>query len=367
MPGADATLTAAESWSLTAAEFCVRAQALIGRDARFHRPLYRQRMRSGAIDVAQVAAWRDAPQDARAQAQAALAAPPLPALEASVAAEDAETGATRKLRLRFHDGARVETVLIPMRGGRRHTLCVSTQVGCRMGCAFCHTATMGLQRQLSAAEIVAQVVAARAATGIEARNVVFMGMGEPLDNPEAVARAVAVLTDRGGLAIAHRHLTVSTVGRLEPLARWAELGLGQVNLAVSLGAALPEVREALMPIARAAPLPALKAALKAVPLVAGRRLLISCIVIPGLTDTPPAVAALARWVAGLRALVNLIPYNPIPGRDWRAPACEEVAAMRESLARLGVPVRLRATRGRAAMAACGQLATARRLAPRRDG
>ncbi len=261
----------------------------------------------------------------------------------------------------------MESVLIPMRRGTRHTVCVSSQVGCRMGCRFCHTATMGLARQLTAGEIVAQVVAARAHTGIQAGNVVFMGMGEPLDNAEAVARAVAVLTDRAGLGIAHRHITISTVGRLEPLARWHALGLGQVHLAVSLGAALAEVRDALMPIARASPLPALKAALAALPIGRGRRILVSCIVIPGLTDGPGAVAELARWVAGLPALVNLIPYNPIPGRAWRAPTDQELAAMRAALVGLGVPVRLRATRGRAGMAACGQLATARRLPTRRGG
>ncbi len=294
----------------------------------------------------------------RAGLRDALPEPVLPALAGQQQAEDAGLGATTKLTWRYADGALVESVLIPMRQGRHHTLCVSSQVGCRMGCTFCHTASMGLVRQLSAAEIVAQVLASALHTGMPARNVVYMGMGEPLDNLEAVVASARVLTDRAGMALASRHLTISTVGRIRELARWDQLGLEGINLAVSLGSAIPEIREQLMPIARTNSLPELRTALAALRLAQGRRILISCIIIPGLTDTPAALEQLVAWLDGLPALVNLLPYNPIPGRSWRAPDDAEVEAVRAHLDAAGIPVRLRTTKGRAVMAACGQLATA---------
>jgi 23S rRNA (adenine2503-C2)-methyltransferase len=223
-----------------------------------------------------------------------------------------------------------------------------------MGCSFCHTAKMGLVRSLAAHEIVGQVIAASSG-GALPRNVVFMGMGEPLDNAEQVARAVRVLTDRDGLALAPRHVTVSTVGRVDGLARWTELGLGQVNLAVSLGAADDALRSELMPVNRTAPLAELRRALLALPLPRGRRILVSYVVIPGVNDGDEHIAKLIAWLDGLPALVNLIPFNPIPSRSWRAPTAAEVAAFRDRLDAARVPVRLRATKGDAVMAACGQL------------
>jgi 23S rRNA (adenine2503-C2)-methyltransferase len=219
---------------------------------------------------------------------------------------------------------------------------------------------MGLVRSLRAHEIVGQVLAVARATGERPRNVVFMGMGEPLDNADEVARAVRVLTQREGLGIAPRHITVSTVGRVDGLARLRELGLDRVNLAVSLGAAEDALRSELMPVNRTAPLAELKRALLALRLPRARRILVSYVLIPGVNDADEHVARLVAWLEGLLALVNLIPFNPIPSRPWRAPTAAEVAAFRDRLDRARVPVRLRTTKGDAVMAACGQLGEAGR-------
>ncbi len=271
--------------------------------------------------------------------------------------EDAVYGTTSKFLLRLADGAEVEAVSIPMTAAGHRTVCVSSQVGCKQGCGFCRTARMGLVRNLAAHEIVGQVIAVNRATGRTARNVVFMGMGEPLDNAPAVAQAARVLSERCGCALAWHHITVSTVGRLAGLARWAEAGLGRANLAVSLHAADDAVRAALIPAARLEPVAALRSALGAISLPRGRHVLLAVVVIPGVTDTPPLIEALARWVGDLPALVNLIPFNPFPGVPWRAPTPAEVLAMRDALMARGLHARTRVTKGRDALAACGQLAT----------
>jgi 23S rRNA (adenine2503-C2)-methyltransferase len=339
---------------LAFAEFSAWTKGLAGHSGRFHRALYRQVMTTGRFAPHEIALWREAPPAAVDQLRAAAAQCQVPTISARREARDEQGSTTVKLLMRLSDGAEVESVLIPMRAGAHRTLCVSSQVGCRMGCSFCHTAKMGLVRSLAAHEIVGQVAAA-AAHGLAPRNVVFMGMGEPLDNADAVARAVAALTASEGLGIAHRHITVSTVGRVDGIARLRELGLDRVNLAVSLGAADDTLRSELMPINRVAPLAELKRALMAMPLARGRRILVSYVVIPGVNDGDEQIARLVAWLDGLPALVNLIPYNPIPSRTWRAPSAAEVAAARDRLDRARIPVRLRTTRGDSVMAACGQL------------
>jgi 23S rRNA (adenine2503-C2)-methyltransferase len=361
---------------LDAAAFAAVTRAVAGHDDRFHRPLYRHLMATGRFAPDEVPIWREA-EAARPGAIAALMAvaarEQVPVIVDRLAAHDPGLGETIKLRVRLKDGAVVESVLIPMGGGGEddpdgvghYTVCVSSQVGCRMGCTFCHTATMGLVRHLAVHEIVGQVVAARAAlpAGRTLRNVVFMGMGEPLDNPAAVGAAVRILGERCGLSLAARHITVSTVGRVDVLPHLATHGLDRINLAVSLTAADDELRSRLMPINRIAPLAQLQAALRAVPLDRGRRILVGYVVIPGVNDDVAALDRLAAWCAPLRVLINLIPYNPIPGRDWRAPTAGEVDAVRDALDQRGLHVRLRRTKGDRLMAACGQLATAR--TPRR--
>jgi 23S rRNA (adenine2503-C2)-methyltransferase len=339
---------------LTFEAFRAFSQEVIGRTDRFHGALYRQLMRDGVFDPSASAIAPELPAQAIARLLEQAPRIVLPAVvQEQRSAEDGT--ATHKFLLRLEDGLEVETVVIPMRGGRHFTVCVSSQVGCRMGCSFCHTARMGLLRNLLPHEMVGQVIRVSQASALPVRNVVFMGMGEPLDNAEAVAQAIQVLSDRRGLAVASRHITVSTVGRVEVLARWRELGFGAVNLAVSLGAADDALRSQLMPINRSANLETLKRTLQAMPLAGSRRILLSYIVIPGINDSPQQVQNLVGYVAGLPVMVNLIPYNPIPSRSWRAPSGRELEQVRIALHRQGVPVRLRVTKGRAVMAACGQL------------
>jgi 23S rRNA (adenine2503-C2)-methyltransferase len=345
---------------LDSAAFSAWLATEVGHSPRFHRAAYRHLLATGRWAPDEVPLWReaDAASPGLIARLAALAAPEqAPAVAAHQPAEDPAYGTTDKLLLALADGRAVESVGIPMTRDSHRTVCVSSQVGCRQGCAFCRTARMGLVRDLSAHEIVGQLVAVNRAVGRPARNAVFMGMGEPLDNPEAVAQAARVLADRHGLSLAWDHITISTVGRIAALARWAEIGLERANLAVSLHAVDRDVRAALVPAARVEGLDELRAALARVPLPRGRRIMLAVVVIPGVTDRPDLVAALARWIGDLPVLVNLIPFNPFPGVPWRAPEAHETAAMREALDRLGVPVRLRATKGRDALAACGQLAT----------
>lgn len=358
----DALATTSELFGLTFAGFSERLRAVVGHHPRFHRALYRQLMATGRCDPAIEPTWQEAEQTCPgviARLVAHLGEVHLPHVVTAHAAHDPASGTTRKIVCRLHDGREVETVLIPMGGGPEDgghaTVCVSSQVGCKMGCRFCHTATMGLIRQLSAAEIVAQVLIAAQVGGVTPRNVVFMGMGEPLDNLDAVAQAVHVLSDINGLGLAQRHITISTVGRVDQLARFTELGLTRVNLAVSLTAADDALRSELMPVNRVYDLATLKAALLAHPLGRARRILVSYVLMAGVNDAPEQIARLIEWCRGLRVLVNLIPCNPIPSRPEQPTTPERVAAIRDQLMAAKVPVRVRRTKGDEVMAACGQL------------
>lgn len=358
----DATAPTSELYGLTFAGFSARLRAAVGHDARFHRALYRQLMATGRCDPAAEPVWQEAERSAPgviAQVQAHLGDVRLPQVVTERSAHEDGIGTTRKIVIRLHDGREVESVLIPMGGGPEDgghaTVCVSSQVGCKMGCRFCHTATMGLIRNLTAAEIVAQVLIAGLISGVKPRNVVFMGMGEPLDNLDAVAQAVHVLTDIIGLGLALRHVTISTVGRIDQLPRLVELGVGRVNLAVSLSAADDALRSELMPINRVHDLAALKAALLAHPLPRDRRVLVSYVLMEGVNDADAQIDALVEWTRGLRVLVNLIPFNPIPSRPERPSSPQRILAIRARLEAAGVQARLRRTKGDGVMAACGQL------------
>lgn len=264
-----------------------------------------------------------------------------------------EAGGVAKLHLRLSDGLAVETVLIPM--ANHTTVCVSCQVGCRMGCRFCETGRMGLLRQLRADEIVAQVYMATVCLGQTVRNVVFMGMGEPLDNFDAVVQAIRVLEDQRGLNIAKRHMTVSTVGLVSGIDRLGELGWPQLKLAVSLNAADDTVRSALMPVNRRFNLEKLKAALQRYPLARGNVLLIEYVLIKAVNDRPEDARRLAHYVAGLPVRLNLIPYNPRRKSPFEAPSEQDVRRFHERLIDLGLFVRVRTSKGAGIRAACGQL------------
>ena len=272
---------------------------------------------------------------------------------------------TRKAVLRTHDALEVETVRIPM-GAAGESQCVSSQVGCAMGCRFCETGLMGRLRDLSAAEIVAQVVIARHELGWNPRGIVFQGMGEPLDAFEPVAAAIRALCDPNGLSFARDKLTVCTAGHVDGIRRLAALGLGRLNLSVSLNVADESRRAELMPIARRWPLPELQAALVDVRPRRNWQLGIHVCLMPGINDARADAAAVAAFCRPLgRVMVHLIPYNPGSRPLTRAPAEAEIVRFVGWLRDHGVPVRRRITKGRALMAACGQLGNPALRAKRR--
>lgn len=274
----------------------------------------------------------------------------------------------------FVPGATLETesVIIPMRsyrGARWHTLCLSSQVGCRMGCTFCETARMGLVRNLTVAEIVAQFLVARdlmterAAPAAQpyryflsgVQNVVFMGMGEPLDNFDAVVQAIRVLAEPNGINFPHAQITVSTVGRVDGLRRLGQLAWPNLRLAISLNAPTDELRNQLMPVNRAMPLAELRGALLEYPLARRGLFMIEYVLIKGVNETPAQAGAIADWCRGLRCVVNLIPYNAQREAAYAAPDDAAIVRFSAELRRHGVFVKRRLTYGRDLMGACGQL------------
>jgi 23S rRNA (adenine2503-C2)-methyltransferase len=274
--------------------------------------------------------------------------------------EAGELGVTRKAVLAAADGQEVECVSIPMPGPAeappRRTLCLSSQAGCRMGCEFCETGHRGLARNLTAAEIVAEVVTARVLLGWDCRNLVFMGMGEPLDNFAELAQALAVLTDRRGFAYAAERITVCTCGPAGGVTRLAGLGLGRLNLSVSLNAGDDGVRDRLMPVNRGHGLPALAAELRCVPRRRNFVLGVNYCLIPGRNDSRDDARRAAAYCGGLgRTLLNLIPYNPGTRPLSRAPTHEEAVRFARWLEQGGMHVRCRAAKGSSIMAGCGQL------------
>jgi 23S rRNA (adenine2503-C2)-methyltransferase len=260
---------------------------------------------------------------------------------------------TEKRLFRLADSSCVETVLIPSSG--RMTVCVSTQVGCRRACAFCASGLHGFVRNLAPSEIVGQVLALR--TGLDAAltNVVFMGMGEPFDNFDNLARALRILNAPQGPAIAARRMTVSTAGLIPGLLRFKDLDL-QVNLSISLHASNDETRTALMPVNKKYPLEKLIAAAKDYIGSGGRKITLEYILFRGINDGPRDADGLARIAARLRAKINLIPYSPVPGLPFQAPDDAAIQAFLKRLEEIGVPVTLRRSKGRDIQAACGQLA-----------
>lgn len=258
-----------------------------------------------------------------------------------------------KVVLGLADGATVETVVIPMT--HHTTVCVSSQVGCRMGCRFCRTGQMGLLRNLSVAEIVAQVYLTTVRMGYAVRNVVFMGMGEPLDNLDAVAGAIAVLSDQRGLNIAKRHITLSTAGIAPGITRLAALNWPQLKLAVSLNAPNNSLRDRLMPVNRRYPLEVLKAALQSYPLARSNVVFIEYVLIKGVNDAPEHASQLAGYLHGLPVRLNLIPYNPRQESPYQAPTPDDVDRFRQLLVDYHIFVRLRTSKGAPIQAACGQL------------
>jgi len=288
----------------------------------------------------------------------------------NVAEEEGQRGTTAKAVLRTTDGLEHEMVWIPM-GRGRHTLCISSQVGCKMGCTFCETGRMGLLRHLTTAEIVSQILVARHVLGWGVRNVVFMGMGEALDNADHVVQALRVLNDPCGLAFGMERLTVCTVGHVKGIRRLREEGFTRLNLSVSLNAPDDARRGEMMPINRRWSLEELQAELAAYRPRRNFTLGVNYCLMPELNDAREDAALVASFCAPIeRVLVNVIPYNPGNQPLTRAPTDEEVDTFIGWLRQEGLPVRKRVTKGRSVMAACGQLGNAelrekRRLRVRR--
>ena len=262
-------------------------------------------------------------------------------------------GATGKFLLKTSDQLEIESVLIPMNAGG--TLCISSQVGCRMGCAFCETGRMGLLRNLTTAEIISQVFIARFVLKFQIRNIVFMGMGEPFDNYEQVMQAVRILTDPQGFGFGRTHLTISTSGCVDGIDRLLQEPEPIPNLAVSINAPYDEARQKLMPINRKYNLQALYQAMQNFCQKTGRKILIAYVLIKDQNDSLDYAEALAHYLRDLPVKINVIPYNPQSHDRYRPPDLPVIQAFVSRLRTLGYQVLFRQTKGQKIMAACGQL------------
>ncbi|HLZ82939.1 MAG TPA: 23S rRNA (adenine(2503)-C(2))-methyltransferase RlmN [Caulobacteraceae bacterium] len=275
---------------------------------------------------------------------------------------------TTKWLIRFAPGIEAETVFIPEVGGGSGSrgagaLCVSSQVGCTLSCTFCHTGTQALVRNLTAAEIVAQVQVARddlaewrATASGERRlnNIVFMGMGEPLYNLDGVATALDIISDDQGIAISRRRVTVSTSGVVPKLKALGERT--GAMLAVSLHAVTDELRDVLVPINKAYPIAELLAGIRAYPgLSNARRVTFEYVMLKGVNDSPAEARALVKLLAGIPAKINLIPFNPWPGSPYECSSGNRIHAFADIVNAAGYASPIRTPRGRDILAACGQL------------
>lgn len=266
------------------------------------------------------------------------------------------------------DGKTIESVLLPMKDEianengeikhyARYTICVSSQVGCKMGCSFCLTAKNGFIRNLSAGEIVGQILWIKRENNIpyERRvNIVYMGMGEPLDNLENVSKAITILKDNDGLAIGARRQTISTSGLASQIKKLGEMDLG-VLLAISLHAVSDELREQLMPINKAYNIASVLQAVREFPIDLRKRVMFEYLIIDKINDSKNDAKALVKLLSGIKAKVNLILFNPHEGSPYKRPNMQNVAQFQEYLHSHGVTCTIRQSKGLDISAACGQL------------
>jgi 23S rRNA (adenine2503-C2)-methyltransferase len=331
-------------------------------------PAYRARQVADVIwrgAFTQASAIRTLPEGLRADLDAAFRLDTVADTEIRLA----DAGLTEKALHRLADGALVESVLMhyPARGSQRerHTLCISSQAGCAVGCPFCATGELGFTRDLETAEIVDQVRhAARrlAADGRRLTNVVFMGMGEPLLNLDRVLAAVDALNDRRRFGLGARHITVSTSGVVPGIRRLTALG-PQFTLAVSLHAARDSLRDVLVPLNRRWPIAEVVTAAREHAAVTGRRVTYEVTMIAGVNDTPLDATAMANLLRGDHAHVNLIPMNPVAHTPWVASDDATIEGFAAVLRDAGIGTTIRRNRGQEIGAACGQLAAERQGEP----
>lgn len=251
------------------------------------------------------------------------------------------------------EGGLIESVIIPMNFG--YSLCVSSQVGCKMGCTFCQTGKMGLIRNLSADEIVKQLFIAKNVFGYAIRNIVFMGMGEPFDNFDEVKKAISIMTDENGFGIGPRHITLSTSGRIDGIKRMKNELPSQINLAVSVNAPNETIRTKIMPINRKFSMEALKLALQDFCRDSDRSIFAEYVLLAGVNDALSQADELAEYLSDIPVLVNLIPYNPQHPDRFKRPDPETVNAFKERLREKGLNALVRTPKGTDVAAACGQL------------
>ena len=283
-----------------------------------------------------------------------------------VATQQDSADSTRKWVFAFRDGQRVETVYIPSADEDRGAVCISTQVGCTLSCRFCHTGTQKLVRNLGAAEVVGQFMAARDSYGEWPSpkdgsprllsNIVVMGMGEPLYNYENVAKALRIVMDHEGIGLSRRRITLSTSGVVPMMDRCgAELGVG---LAVSLHAVTNDLRDEIVPLNRKYPIEDLIAACRRYPGASNaRRITFEYVMLRGVNDSEAEARELVRLIRGIPAKVNLIPFNPWPGSPYKTSTSEAIQRFAQIVNDAGYASPIRRPRGRDILAACGQLKT----------
>lgn len=259
---------------------------------------------------------------------------------------------TVKCLFEFADGAMVESVFMKYEYG--NSICISSQVGCRMGCSFCASTMDGLERSLTGGEMLGQVLAMRSITGEDIGHVVVMGMGEPFDNYEELSRFINLIHDKKGYGLGLRNITVSTCGLIPKIKEFAH-DFPQVNLAVSLHAPNQELRKKTMPVAAKYGYDELMTACREYTEITGRRITFEYAVIDGVNDSPACARELVSKLKGWLTHVNLIPLNEVRGRDYRKANDKSVAAFKRILESNGVAVTVRRTLGSDIDAACGQL------------
>jgi 23S rRNA (adenine2503-C2)-methyltransferase len=277
-----------------------------------------------------------------------------------IVTEQISEDGTRKWLLRTQPGIEFETVYIPEEG--RGTLCISSQVGCTLTCRFCHTGTQGLVRNLSAFEMVGQIMVARDSLGDwpstkenrRITNVVMMGMGEPLFNFDNVKKSIAIMSDGDGLALSKRRITLSTAG-VVPMIERAGAEIGSM-LAISLHAPRDEVRDLIVPLNKKYPIKDLISACRNYPGVSNaRRITFEYVMLKGVNDSMGDAKALIKLIAGVPAKINLIPFNPWPGAPYECSDWDQIEKFAEVVNKAGYASPVRTPRGRDIMAACGQL------------